>query len=167
MRIKIIRRVVAEIASKIRSCKLCISVKLIITRDKTIVVIDPTRAGPVVGTRPSHPVHLTVHVILMPTRSTFQMKTSCFTTIESLSYYLAAGPLASLWAALRKAWLGFKIAFSNGDTALMTHYASFITKVQTEMGIEVTDFDPVILRRTGHRGNLTKLFLQKTTTVQR
>lgn len=53
--------------------------------------------------------------------------------------------LAESWAGLRKSWLGFKIALSNGDTVLMTHYASFIRRVQTEMGIEVTEFDSNIL----------------------
>jgi len=65
---------------------------------------------------------------------------------ERKSFTLPSGwTLAQSWAALRKAWLGFKIALSNGDAALMTHYASFITKVQSEMGIEITDFDPAIL----------------------
>jgi hypothetical protein len=62
------------------------------------------------------------------------------------SFMLPCGKtIAQSWAALRKAWLGFKIAFSNGDTALMTQYALFITKVQTEMGIQVTNFDSTIL----------------------
>jgi hypothetical protein len=62
------------------------------------------------------------------------------------SFILPCGrSVGESWAAIRKAWLGFKIAFSNDDTALMTHYASFITKVQTEMGIRVTNFDPAIL----------------------
>ncbi|HEX9319126.1 MAG TPA: hypothetical protein VF884_09340 [Nitrososphaeraceae archaeon] len=65
---------------------------------------------------------------------------------ERKSFRLPCGKtVAESWAALRKAWLGFKIALSNGNTDLMTHYASFITKVQMEMGIEVTDFDSVIL----------------------
>ncbi len=62
------------------------------------------------------------------------------------SFILPCGKtIAQSWSALRKAWLGFKIALSNGDTELMTHYASFITKVQSEMGIQVTDFDSDIL----------------------
>jgi hypothetical protein len=65
---------------------------------------------------------------------------------ERKSFLLPCGwTLAQSWAALRKAWLGFKIALSNGDMVLMTHYASFITRVQTEMGIRVTDFDSDIL----------------------
>ena len=53
--------------------------------------------------------------------------------------------VAESWGGLRKAWLGFKIAHANKDTLLMTHYATFIRKVQTEMGIQVTQFDPDIL----------------------
>jgi hypothetical protein len=53
--------------------------------------------------------------------------------------------LAQSWAALRKAWLGFKIALGNDDTAQMKHYASFIVKVQSEMGIQTTNFDRDIL----------------------
>jgi len=62
--------------------------------------------------------------------------------IERKSLRLPCGKtVAQSWAALRKAWLGFKIARSNGHTNLMSYYASFITKVQREMGIEVTNFD--------------------------
>ena len=53
--------------------------------------------------------------------------------------------LAESWAGLRKAWLGFKIAKANNDALLMTHYATFIRKVQIEMGIQVTELDPDIL----------------------
>jgi len=66
--------------------------------------------------------------------------------IERKSFRLPCGrTLAESWAALRKAWLGFKIALSNGDRERMSYYASFIVKVQTEMGIEVTDFDTDII----------------------
>lgn len=66
--------------------------------------------------------------------------------IERKSFRLPCGKtVAQSWAALRKAWLGFKIARSNGHTNLMSYYASFITKVQREMGIEVTNFDSDIL----------------------
>jgi hypothetical protein len=62
------------------------------------------------------------------------------------SFILPCGrTIAESWAALRKSWLGFKIARSNCDTELMTHYASFITKVQLQMGIQVTNFDSYIL----------------------
>ena len=65
---------------------------------------------------------------------------------ERKSFVLPCGKtLAQSWAALRKAWLGFKIARSNGDTALMTYYASFIIKVQMEMGMQTTTFDSDIL----------------------
>jgi hypothetical protein len=65
---------------------------------------------------------------------------------ERKSVVLPCGrTLAQSWAALRKAWLGFKIARSNGDAALMTHYASFINKVQMEMGIPTTVFESNII----------------------
>ena len=65
---------------------------------------------------------------------------------ERKSFVLPCGrTLAESWAALRKAWLGFKIARSNDDGALMTHYASFIIKVQMEMGIPTTVFEPNII----------------------
>ena len=65
---------------------------------------------------------------------------------ERKSFILPCGKtLTQSWAALRKAWLGFKIARSNGDTALMTHYASFIVKVQMEMAMPTTIFESNIL----------------------
>lgn len=65
---------------------------------------------------------------------------------ERKSFELPCGmTVAESWGGLRKAWLGFKIALANHDAALMTHYATFIRKVQIEMGIEVTKFDPDIL----------------------
>jgi isopentenyldiphosphate isomerase len=65
---------------------------------------------------------------------------------ERKSFELPCGKtVAESWGALRKAWLGFKIALANHDAALMTHYASFIRKVQIEMGIQVTEFDLDIL----------------------
>jgi hypothetical protein len=65
---------------------------------------------------------------------------------ERKSFELPCGKtVAESWGGLRKAWLGFKIALANHDAALMTHYASFIRKVQMEMGIQVTEFDPDIL----------------------
>jgi hypothetical protein len=53
--------------------------------------------------------------------------------------------VAESWAALRKSWLGFKIARSNFDTIRATEYASIITKLQVEMGIPPTNFDADIL----------------------
>ena len=68
---------------------------------------------------------------------------------ERKSFILPCGKtLAQSWAGLRKAWLGFKIARSNGDRALMTHYASFIIKVQKEMGLQVTTFGSDIIDDT-------------------
>lgn len=65
---------------------------------------------------------------------------------ERKSFELPCGmTLAESWGGLRKAWLGFKIANANNDALLMTHYATFIRKVQIEMGIQVTEFDPNIL----------------------
>ncbi len=66
--------------------------------------------------------------------------------LERKSFLLPCGKtVAESWAGLRKAWLGFKIALSNGNVDKMKYYASFITKVQMEMGIEVTNFDTDIL----------------------
>ena len=48
-------------------------------------------------------------------------------------------------SALRKSWLGFKIAHSNSDTGTMIKYASIIRTVQLEMGIHTTKFDSDIL----------------------
>lgn len=53
--------------------------------------------------------------------------------------------VAESWAALRKSWLGFKISYSNSDSIRATEYASIITKIQVEMGIPTTNFDPDIL----------------------
>jgi len=53
--------------------------------------------------------------------------------------------VAESWAALRKCWLGFKIAHANGDSSLKKDYARMITKIQTEMGIAVTEFDEDII----------------------
>jgi hypothetical protein len=49
------------------------------------------------------------------------------------------------WAALRKSWLGFEISNSNGDIGRMSQYAYQITKLQRQLGIEVTKFDEGIL----------------------
>jgi hypothetical protein len=53
--------------------------------------------------------------------------------------------IAASWAALRKAWLGFKIANSNDDTQKKRHYSRIIRKLQLEMGIGKTHFDLDIL----------------------
>jgi hypothetical protein len=49
------------------------------------------------------------------------------------------------WAALRKSWLGFEIAHSNGDSGRMSRYAYQITKLQRQLGIEVTKFHEGLL----------------------
>lgn len=49
------------------------------------------------------------------------------------------------WAALRRSWQGFKIAKANNDLQRMKHYAGFINKVQSELGIAVTMFDHWLL----------------------
>lgn len=65
---------------------------------------------------------------------------------ERKSFSLPCGfTLGQGWAGLRKSWLGFKIARSNGNRDGIRHYSSFIRKVQREMGIEVTKFDSDIL----------------------
>jgi hypothetical protein len=56
--------------------------------------------------------------------------------------------VAQSWCALRSSWVGFNIAHSKGDQDKMKYYALFIRKVQSEMGIDVTKFDPEILGET-------------------
>ena len=53
--------------------------------------------------------------------------------------------IAQSWAALRKSWLGFNISHSNGDWSGMSKYAYQIRKLQLQMGIQLTHFDPAIL----------------------
>ena len=53
--------------------------------------------------------------------------------------------VAQSWCALRKCWLGFNIANSQDDRSLMQKYAYRIRKIQAQMGIKSTDFDPEIL----------------------
>jgi hypothetical protein len=53
--------------------------------------------------------------------------------------------IAQSWAALRKSWLGFNISHCNGDWSGMSKYAYQIRKLQLQMGIQLTDFDPAIL----------------------
>jgi hypothetical protein len=53
--------------------------------------------------------------------------------------------IAASWGALRKAWLGFKIANSKHDTQKKRHYSRIIRKLQLEMGIGKTHFDLDIL----------------------
>ena len=66
--------------------------------------------------------------------------------LERKSFKLPCGKtLAQSWGALRKAWLGFKIAHSNGDYFKMREYALIIRKLQFQMGIQVTIFDESLL----------------------
>ena len=53
--------------------------------------------------------------------------------------------VAQSWCALRKCWLGFNIAKCQDDRSLMQKYAYRIRKIQAQMGIKSTDFDPEIL----------------------
>lgn len=55
--------------------------------------------------------------------------------------------LSSSWAALRKSWLGFNICLSKGDRAGMSIYAFRIRKLQRQMGIDPTDFEPDLLSK--------------------
>ncbi len=48
---------------------------------------------------------------------------------------------ANSWAALKKAWRGFKIARANNDSGTMAKYARVITKLEIQMGIERKKFD--------------------------
>jgi hypothetical protein len=66
--------------------------------------------------------------------------------IERKEYLLPCGfRVHESWAALRRSWLGFKIAHSRGDRAKMKYYAAFIHKVQKELGIGLTVFEPGLL----------------------
>ena len=49
--------------------------------------------------------------------------------------------LAQSWAALRKAWLAFKIANANGNIQAKRDYARIIRTLQTQMGIRGTIFE--------------------------
>ena len=58
------------------------------------------------------------------------------------SFVLPCGyTLGESWGALRKAWLAFKIANSNGDIQTMRDYARIIRTLQLQMGIPGTIFD--------------------------
>jgi len=51
----------------------------------------------------------------------------------------------STWAALRKCWLGFEISLSNDDRVGMTEFAYRIRKLQRQLAVSPTNFDPEIL----------------------
>lgn len=59
--------------------------------------------------------------------------------------------LAQSWAALRIAWLAFKIANSNGDIQTMRDYARIIRTLQLQMGIPGTIFDDDIFDQGDER----------------
>lgn len=46
-------------------------------------------------------------------------------------------------SALRKAWLGIKIARRKGEVDLLYHYANLIVEIQRAMGIRETRFDDI------------------------
>ena len=61
--------------------------------------------------------------------------------LERKSFKLPCGKsLAQSWGALRKAWLAFKIAKSNGDTQTMRDYARIIRTLQLQMAIPRNHF---------------------------
>ena len=72
--------------------------------------------------------------------------------------------MAQTWSALRKSWLGFKIAKRNGDRLLMKYYAEFIVKLQIELGISVTQFDPGLVEN--QNGDSTAIDEQPDTVQQ-
>ena len=79
------------------------------------------------------------------------------THIERRSFVLPCGKtLGESWGALRKAWLAFKIAKSNGDTQTMRDYARIIRTLQLQMAIPGTIFDDDIFDEEDER----ELFLE-------
>jgi len=46
-------------------------------------------------------------------------------------------------SALRKSWLGFKIAKRKGETDELYHYANLIVSIQRTMGIKETVFSDI------------------------
>jgi hypothetical protein len=65
--------------------------------------------------------------------------------------------LAQSWAALRKAWLAFKIANGNGDIQTMRDYARIIRTLQLQMGIRGTIFDDDIFDKEDERELLLEI----------
>ena len=65
---------------------------------------------------------------------------------ERKDFVLPCGKsLGESWGALRKAWQAFKISLSHEDTESMRKYAAAIRKLQLEMGIKETPFEPELL----------------------
>src|SRR6478735_11643213 len=68
------------------------------------------------------------------------------TAVERKNFRLPCGrTVAESWAALRKCWLGFYITKDQDDNDGMVEFAYRIRKIQAEMGIQPTNFDPEIL----------------------
>jgi hypothetical protein len=44
------------------------------------------------------------------------------------------------WGCLKKCWLGYKIAKSEGDTEKMIYYAKGIRRLQNDLDVEISDF---------------------------
>jgi hypothetical protein len=65
--------------------------------------------------------------------------------------------LAQSWAALRKAWLAFKIANANGDIQTMRDYARIIRTLQIQMGIRGTIFEDYIFDEEDERDLLVEV----------
>jgi hypothetical protein len=65
--------------------------------------------------------------------------------------------LAQSWAALRKAWLAFKIANANGDIQTMRDYARVIRTLQIQMGIRGTIFEDYIFDEEDERDLLVEV----------
>lgn len=65
---------------------------------------------------------------------------------ERKDFVLPCGKsLGESWGALRKAWQAFKISLNHEDIDSMRKYAAAIRKLQLEMGIKETPFEPELL----------------------
>jgi hypothetical protein len=77
---------------------------------------------------------------------------------ERKAFVLPCGyTLAQSWAALRKAWLAFKIANANGDIQTMRDYARIIRTLQIQMGIRGTIFEDYIFDEEDERDLLVEV----------
>ncbi len=65
--------------------------------------------------------------------------------------------LAQSWAALRKAWLAFKIANAKGNIQAKRDYARIIRTLQTQMGIRGTIFEDNIFDEEDERDLLVEV----------
>jgi hypothetical protein len=71
--------------------------------------------------------------------------------IERKSFVFPVEKLGDSWGALRKAWLAFNIAKSNGDTQTMRDYVRIIRTLQLQMAIPGTIFDDDIFDEEDER----------------